>query len=75
MLRGREKQINLNWGNIYFLIVTSDRFAGCRKLEIISLIDKTVPIFVNVLYYRDNTDMVKCINNKSAYIVYWVQYK
>ena len=77
ILCGRDEQAYFTWGDIWFSTVTSVKFAGRKKLEIVSLLDKTVPISVTTPYRRDNTDAmdaVECINDNSTCVVHWVQY-
>ena len=64
-------------GNILFLNVTSGKFMGQRKLEIVSLLDKTAQVSVSNTIRRDNTgalDAVECLNDNSTCVVHWVQY-
>ena len=77
MLRGRDEHCQLTWSNIQFSTVTSGRFLGRRKLQIVSLLDKTAQVSVTNPKRRDNTDAmcaVECLSNHSTCVVYWVHY-
>ena len=41
MLRGRKEHQAPTWSNFRFLTVASVKYSGCRKLEIVSLQDKS----------------------------------
>ena len=73
MIRGRDDHCKLTWSNIQFLLVTSSKFSECRKVEIVSLLNKTAQVSVANLKLRDNTYAmvtVKCLRNYSICVVY-----
>ena len=75
MLLGCEGQAQLTWRNIRFSTVTSGKFVGQRKLEVVSLLDKTAQVSVTNPMRCDNThfmDAVKYINSHSTCVVHWV---
>ena len=77
MLCGQEEQATLTWKNIRFSNVTSCKLMGRRKLEIVSLLEKTAQVSVTNPMRHDNTgvmDAVKCVNNHSTCVVHWAQY-
>ena len=76
MLRGGKEQASLLWSNFRFSTVTSGKFIGRRKLEIVNLQDKTMSVSVKNPTRRDSTgmDVVECTKNINTCVVYWVQY-
>ena len=77
MLRWREERASLTWENIRFSNVSSGKFMGRRKLELVSLLDKTSQVSVTNPVHRDNTgvmDAAECVNDHSTCVSHWVQY-
>ena len=77
MLRGRAEHANLTWSNFRISEITSGKYAGRQKLEIINLEDKKMHVSIKNPIRRDNTgclDVVQCLENKLTCVVYWVIY-
>ena len=77
MLRGRAKHANLTWSNFRILDITSVKYLGRKKLEIVNLQDKCMHVLVEHPVRRNNTgylDTVQCLENKLTCVVYWVLY-
>ena len=46
MLRGRAEHANLSWSNFQISEITSGKYLGCKKLEIVNLQDKCMHVLV-----------------------------
>ena len=77
MLRGRAEHASLTWSNFRISKITSGKYLGRKKLEIVNLQDKCMHVSVKNPVRRDNSgclDAVQCLENKHTYVVYWVIY-
>ena len=75
MLRGRVEHANLTWSNFRILDITSGKYLGCKKLEIVNLQDKCIHVSVKHPVRCNNTGClytVQCLENKLTCVVYWV---
>ena len=77
MLRGRKEHHTLTWRNFRFSKVASGKYAGRRKLELVSLQDKSCHVTVRNTVRRENTgffDAVECIENPNTCVVHWLHH-
>ena len=75
MLRGRKEHHAITWSNFRFLTVASGKYTGHRKLEIVSLQDKSCHVSIRNTTRRDNTGYVdanECIENPNTCVVHWL---
>ena len=77
MLRGRAEHENITWSNFRISEITSGKYLGRKKLEIVNLQDKCMHVLVKHPVRCGNTrclDTVQCLENKLTCVVYWVLY-
>ena len=77
MLRGRNEHASLTWSHFRISEITSGKYLGRQKLELVNLQDKSMRVSVKHPVRRDNTgclDAVQCLENKLTCVVYWVLY-
>ena len=73
MLRGCDEHYELCWSNFKFSTVESGNFAGRRKVEIVSLLDKSCKVTITNTTRKDNKgclDAIDCLENDMTYVVF-----
>ena len=73
MIQGGKEYASLTWSNFQSLTVTSCKYLGCIKLEIVNLQDKSMSMLVKNPTCSDNTgrlDVVACTKNKHTCVVH-----
>ena len=77
MLRWGKEQANLTWSIFRLMTVTSGKYVGRMKLEIVHLQDKSKSVSVKKTTRCDNTwclDVGACPENKNTCVVHGYQY-
>ena len=73
MLKERDEYKELCWCNFKFTTVESGQFSGRRKVEMVSLLNKSCKVTIINTTRRDNNgclDAIECLENDITWVVF-----